>query len=109
VLTLIAGTGQANFLHLNTLDYKKCDEPPEGRTLAGNLFRGLEKAKTTAQEPEDYFRAVERWDMVKGKPGDKAGWVHGGYARARAFAPAKLRERAIFRTTLAKRYCPRRG
>jgi hypothetical protein len=92
VLSLIAGDGQTNFLHLNTLDYKKCDETLRDEYSQDTYFEGWKKLKRLLKNPRTNFRAVERGGghgERKDKPGDKAGWVHGGYARAPACAPRK--------------------
>jgi type I restriction enzyme M protein len=51
-VNLIAGDGQANIRHLNTLDYKMWDE---GRTMADTYFEGWRKLKRLLKNPKNQF------------------------------------------------------
>ncbi len=53
-LNLIAGDGQTNVLHLNTLDYKKWEETLKDEHWQETYFDGWKKLKKLLKIPKDY-------------------------------------------------------
>lgn len=53
-LNLIAGDGQTNVLHLNTLDYRKWDETVKDEHWQDTYFEGWKRLKRLLKKPKDY-------------------------------------------------------
>ena len=53
-LNLIAGDGQTNVLHLNTLDYRKWDETLRDENWQDTYFDGWKKLKRMLKDSKDY-------------------------------------------------------
>jgi type I restriction enzyme M protein len=65
-LNLIAGDGQTNILHLNTLDYKKWNETIKDEHWQDTYYEGWKKLRKLLKSPKDY--RLFNFDILMANP-----------------------------------------